>query len=577
MQDENEEPRETTLQPPKRKRGRPPKQQIVSDTSSQEESPHRGSSNSPEFSDQNAAKKRRVRPIKEEEFSSRICDQFLLLDHEIAPLGMTRQASKELALVSLRKKQERETLTSSKSEVRTATATEEAVSSEMNQDGYNGSESQDYFEVIEISSQSSNEDEEQMISSQELEPVVKEYIEISSQDESEGEEISAKQVQDSSKKKMNDRNGKEMSLTVEAENEKTDKIADSGVHKTGLPKVKRTFAEDHSAENSHSSSSDPFPPIDFSFESNTALAEDKREKGASGNAEEIPEAFLTDENSNQVMSSSSSVPPKAGVTTKFSVSKIQSLFKKSAQESNSGSFENNSEQKSIKNVLVTSVNNLNVPVTSVSLKNSRTQVLSSTSEPGRRVLESNDHRGVHNDVETVAARKSVAMHALQMVSQDDTGTSKRRSEKIGERSFIGKARRTEGRPKSIRDLKKRLSLDSSLALQQNSSVTAKPGVAENSSIGINEALGKPEKQVIASTTADLLPMRNKTSSVPLMDGDLLGTIIQDSGKIDNSKAKPQTGTQAAARKEGISQKKANDEREKLKPWVRHFSFLGETF
>ena len=108
-------------------------------------------------------------------------------------------------------------------------------------------------------------------------------------------------------------------------------------------------------------------------------------------------------------------------------------------------------------------------------------------------------------------------------------------------------------------------------------MTAKPGVAENSSKGINEAFGKQEKQVIASTTADLLPMRNKTSSVPLMDGDLLGTIIQDSGKIDDSKAKPQTGTQAAARKEGISQKKANDEREKLKPWVRHFSFLGEIF
>lgn len=50
LQDENEEETEMTLQPPKSKRGRPPKQQIVSDTSSQEQSPDRGSSSSPELS-----------------------------------------------------------------------------------------------------------------------------------------------------------------------------------------------------------------------------------------------------------------------------------------------------------------------------------------------------------------------------------------------------------------------------------------------------------------------------------------------------------------------------------------------
>lgn len=82
----------------KRKRGRPPKQQLFSDTDTAEQY----SSTSPETSDHNTATKRRKSSIKDDEplFGISPTD-FLLLDYgEIAPLGLTRQASKELALVS---------------------------------------------------------------------------------------------------------------------------------------------------------------------------------------------------------------------------------------------------------------------------------------------------------------------------------------------------------------------------------------------------------------------------------------------------------------------------------------------
>lgn len=57
---------------------------------------------------------------------------------------------------------------------------------------------------------------------------------------------------------------------------------------------------------------------------------------------------------------------------------------------------------------------------------------------------------------------------------------------------------------------------------------------------------------MASTTADLLPMQNKTKAMPLMDGDLIGMIIQDNGKIDESK---KNANSVAAREErGKNQK-----------------------
>ena len=66
------------------------------------------SSASPELSEENTTKRKRGRPPKEavKYFSTSLApSDLLLLDmDEIAPRGMTRHASKELAPVSLRKK-----------------------------------------------------------------------------------------------------------------------------------------------------------------------------------------------------------------------------------------------------------------------------------------------------------------------------------------------------------------------------------------------------------------------------------------------------------------------------------------
>lgn len=581
LQDQNEEESEMILPPQKRKRGRPPKQRILSE--GEKQTLDRLSSSSPELSEENGAKKRRRRTNKDDEFSTPLSAQYLLLGCEIAPVGMTRQASKELALISLRKKQECESMTSIKSEARTAT--EEASSSKTKQDGLaqsekretdgvetkNVSSKEDEFEVIEISSQSTEEDEEQS-SSQNSERVIKEYIVISSQSESEGEEegVPTKPAQDSSKTPLK-KNEKETSLNVDTEKDTSEKKEDGVGKKNGFTKLKKSVPSgDRAKKNNQCSNVDMFPAIDFSNEGKAAVSEVERSKASSLNTERIPEAFevdetkgfnehATDENSNQV------APPviqKGSVASPLS--KLQSLFKKSVQDKNaiSGILDNNtmsdSQQKSKELSGAACNKKSNVTITSVSVKNFRE----------------------NNDMEAVM-RRAIDMDTSHPGSQD-FGTAKRRSEKSGEQSVKGKARRTEGRPKSIRAIKKRLSIDSSAEKQENFVASTKSPISENVIGARSEALGKPEKQMLASTTADLLPMQSKNSFVPLMDGDLIGAIIQDSGNIDESKVKSHIGAQST-KKEGKSQdggntqKIAQDETEKFKPWVSNFSVVSRYF
>ena len=580
-----------TLPPQKRKRGRPPKQRIFSDTDTADGD----SSASMELSEDNSVTKKRRRCNKDDECSFGLSpSEYLLLDYEIAPLGLTRQASKELALVSLRRKQECESSVSSKSEG--GMATEGPLSLETKQDdvvkskpsgtsnfktGSNSSEEDD-FEVIEISSQST-EDEEQQTSLKDSEPVVKEYIVISSQSESEGEwEMSwKKSTQHSSKTKLKKKTKKPgKSLIEDTGSDKSEKVKDSVELKEGFNKLNKTSVKDQSKNSNQRSDVDAFPPIDFSSESKAAATEVVSDKESSLSSKKSPEAFqiektkvfnehATDENSNQVSSAGN-----------FSFSKIQSLLKKSTKEKNpipgilDNSAKSDSEQKSTDLSRTTNSADIMV-VSSMSIKNSSGPT-SPVSSKQLQANESSVNRKENNDMENLVTRTPLDMDTSQFCTDVDVaGTTKRKNEK----SAKGRARRTEGRPKSIREIKrKRLSIDTSAGIQENLAVSTKSAISENSTGGMNEALGKPEKQMIASTTADLLPMQNKTSSALLMDGDLIGAIIQDSGKIDENKSKPQTAISATKKdtktqENENTQNKAQDKTEKFKPWV---SFCVET-
>lgn len=585
-----------TLPPQKRKRGRPPKRPILSEA---DDSYDRGSSSSPELSAETSAKKKRRRRNNDDEFSFP-ASEFLLLDYDIAPLGMTRQASKEIALVSLRKRQEYEPLPSSKSEIRLATREVSSSSVETKQNGLVKSLlprvpvassretsnvqslEENSIEVVEISSQST-EDEEEHTSWQDSESV-KEYIVISSQSDSDGEE------QDLTKTKLKKKTRKkEKSSTVVSENGKSERRENGVGQKKGTAKLKKTLpVEDHAKKSSQWPTVDAFPPIDFSFEDNAAVSEVERDKKSSINTKNIPEVFeiekikvinaqtvsqTTDENSNQVTSSllSRSLP------SKFSVSKFQSVLKKSSQEKvrTPGVLDNNTKSDSVqKNTDLSGANKKKITSASAKISSAPSSPVMTSKEAGN-ILESNVNRRENNEIENSVTKMPIDMATSQLGNQS-IGAVKRLSAK----SFKGRARRTDGRPKSVRNVKKRLSVDNLTGIQPSFAASTKSPISENSTGGeMNETLGKPEKQMVASTTADLLPMQNKTSSVPLMDGDLIGAIIQDSAKIDESKFKQQTVVPSAKKEaktqgSGNTQKNVQEELDTFKPWVSNFQCMA---
>lgn len=562
--------------PEKRKRGRPPKHRLLEkDTRGMEEkkSANGNISTSPELSDGNTTKKKRGRPPKEavEYFSTSLApSDLLLLDlDEIAPRGMTRQASKELALVSLRKKQGHDHTADSGSENRSTSVKASSDTKHDNSvefepiDGEEnaGCSEQDSFEVIEISSQGTIDDEQEYCSQDSEPTLMKECIVISSQSESEGEgeKLPLKSSLNSDKTKLKKKNEKLQSVTQVAEKTRLGKAENSLGKKKGVTKLKKSLSVENQAKAiNHCASIDNFPPVEFGFESR-ARPNDMEPSLQSGSEIETSKVFgepeeQTDENSNQVKSLLS----RADLSSKLSVSKMQ-MLRKTMKVKNQPAGGLDSDHKSDRNEKSADFSNITGDLPSA--KNSSSK-LSPLSVAESSVSEASAKRRENNEME-ISARTSLQEDTSQLHNQV-APTMKRLAH---EKKNKGKAKRTEGRPKSLRDnLRKRLSSDKTAATQQNSSTTECP-VAK-----INDAQGKMDKHNITSRTADLLPMQNRTNSAPLMDGDLIGAIIQESGKDTDSKGKS-VATAPAAKKEerdaasAKKQNKAQDEAGNFRSWV----------
>lgn len=562
--------------PEKRKRGRPPKHRLLEkDTRGMEEkkSANGNISTSPELSDGNTTKKKRGRPPKEavEYFSTSLApSDLLLLDlDEIAPRGMTRQASKELALVSLRKKQGHDHTADSGSENRSTSVKASLDTKHDNSvefepiDGEEnaGCSEQDSFEVIEISSQGTIDDEQEYCSQDSEPTLMKECIVISSQSESEGEgeKLPLKSSLNSDKTKLKKKNEKLQSVTQDAEKTRLGKAENSLGKKKGVTKLKKSLSVENQAKAiNHCASIDNFPPVEFGFESR-ARPNDMEPSLQSGSEIETSKVFgepeeQTDENSNQVKSLLS----RADLSSKLSVSKMQ-MLRKTMKVKNQPAGGLDSDHKSDTNEKSADFSNITGDLPSA--KNSSSK-LSPLSVAESSVSEASAKRRENNEME-ISARTSLQEDTSQLHNQV-APTMKRLAH---EKKNKGKAKRTEGRPKSLRDnLRKRLSSDKTAATQQNSSTTECP-VAK-----INDAQGKMDKHNITSRTADLLPMQNRTNSAPLMDGDLIGAIIQESGKDTDSKGKS-VATAPAAKKEerdaasAKKQNKAQDEAGNFRSWV----------
>ena len=581
-QDQNDNNENEMSSPPeKRKRGRPPKHRLLEkdiEGMAEKKSFNGNRSTSPELSEGNSTKKKRGRPPKEavEYFSSSLApSDLLLLDlDEIAPRGMTRQASKELALVSLRKKQGHDLTVDSSSENRSASV---KASSETKHD--NAVEfapidceasgvcsEQDSFEVIEISSQGSIDDEQEFCSQDSKPALMKEFIVISSQSESEeeGEKLPTKSSLNSDKTKLKKKNEKLQSVTQDAENNRVGKAENSLGKKKGIKKLKKSLSVENQAKViNYCANVDNFPPIEFGLESRASsnemeppLLSRKNQEGCKTETSKVlsePEQ-QTDENSNQMKSLLS----RADLSSKLSVSKMQ-MLRKTMKVKNRPAGGLDSDHKSDTNEKNTDLSNVTDDLGPT--KNSSSK-LSPMSVAGITVSEASAKRRENNEME-ISARTPVLEDTSQLHNQV-VPTMKRLAH---EKKNKGKAKRTEGRPKSLRDnLKKRLSIDKTAATQQNISNSECP-------VGkINDGQGKIDKQSSTSRTADLLPMQNRSNSAPLMDGDLIGAIIQESGKDTDSKGKSTaTGPATTNEEKGASktkrQSKAQDETGNFRPWV----------
>lgn len=574
--------------PEKRKRGRPRKHRLLEkDIGGMEEkkSLDGNSSASPELSEGNTPKKKRGRPPKEVEYlsTSLAPSELLLLDlDEIAPLGLTRQASKELALVSLRKKQEHDHTADSSSEIRSASVEASSDTKQENSvefepiDGETSAvcSEQDTFEVIEISSQGTIDDEQEYCSQDSEPAVIKEYVVISSQSESEGEgeKLPMKSSLDSDKTKLKKKNKKVQSVTQDAGKDCVGKAEISLGKKKRVTKLKKSLSVENQAKAiNYCASVDNFPPVEFGFESRTNANDRESLLQSSKNLEgfeieatkDLDEpVHETDENSNQVKSLLS----RTDLSSKLSVSKMQ-MLRKTMKVKGQPAGGLDSDNKSDANQKSADLSNITDDLAST--KNSSSDLspmpLVRASFAESSVSEASMKRRENNEMEKSARRTSVE-DTSQLYSQVAGPTMKRLAH---EKKNKGKAKRTEGRPKSLREFKKRLSIDKTAATQQNSFTTEYPAGT------INDAQGKMDKHNITSRTADLLPMQNRTKSVPLMDGDLIGAIIQESGNDTDSKGKSLTTAPAAKKDEkeadsAKTQNKAQDEAGNFRSWVSFF-------
>lgn len=567
--------------PEKRKRGRPPKHRLSEKDFGQMEekkSLDDSSSTSPDLSEGNTTKRKRGRPPKDSEYFSHSLapSELLLLDlDEIAPLGLTRQASKELALVSLRKKQEHDQMTDSSSEIRSAFVESSSDTKRENSETSAFCSEQDTFEVIEISSQGTTDEESENCSQDSKPAVIKECIVISSQSESEveAEKAQVKSSHDLAKTKLKKKNKKNTTVIQGAGKDRVGKGEKSLGKKK---KLKRLLSAKKNME--LSTGVDNFPPIDFGFESRTLLSPETKQgkpilksgKNLEGFEIEATKVFDepgqdTDENSNQVSTSFS----RTDLSSKLSMTKMQTLRKKmKVQNPLVGRLDNNNKSEQI------SADLSNVIDDFTTVTNSRSKLSPVSLEQGalaeNSVFERSVIRWENNEMEKSATRASIDQDTSQLCNQG-SGTMKRLGdEKKYKEKNKGKARRTEGRPKSIRELKKRLSIDKTAPTHQNSSTT------EYSAGVMKDAQGKVDKHNITSATAELLPMQNRTNSVPLMDGDLIGAIIQQSGNDSEMKS---PSTSSTAKKDGKNediekrQDKTQEDAGNLRSWVRFIFYF----
>ena len=518
------------MPPRQRKRGRPPKQRILLETDSENQTPDCGGSSSPESSGKNSTKKKRRRRSRDDAMPSELATKLLLLDHDIAPVGMTRQASKELALVSMRKNREGETAAISNSEGGSPSR-EVASSAESERDYFSklGGERKDDVEVIEISSLSTD-DEEPLTSSQESQTAT---IVISSQSDSESE--SGKK--DATVTYVEGTNHSEaFAEETSSENiDEKDKAQNNAIVplETSVAKLKRMLSNDlyRSVDIGLKNSGEAVSEIEQreDFVESTAMSCEPLEK------EDLND-HARDVNSNLTTKTS----PVASNPSEW---KSQSLSEKHTRDKILGSYETiariERNEKEFPGTTTTSL-----------LKSSGGKL---SGDKLQNIFESTDDHMVTNDMASSETKR------LASTKDSVASTPKGRSDKIVPNT--GKAKRTNGRPKSIRDHRKRLpSLDDSPGMKRDSTVSRKTAmfIAESET-------GKVERQTMASTTADLLPMQNKAKAVPLMDGDLIGMIIQDNQMIDESK-KTQTATESG-KKEGKTRVNGHSETQKLKPWV----------
>ncbi|XP_074626287.1 uncharacterized protein LOC141884405 isoform X2 [Acropora palmata] len=516
------------MPPRKGKRGRPPKTRILSDSENQ--TPDHGHSSSLESSGKNSTKKKRRRRNGDDTVPSELATRLLLLEHDIAPVGMTRQASKELALVSMRQKHDGETAAISNSEGGSLPL-EVASAAESKRDCFSKLEIErkDDFEVIEISSLSTD-DEETLTSSQESRAAT---IYISSQSDSESEsgkkDATVTHVEETTQ-------GEAFVEETSSENiNEKDKVQNSAIVplETGVAKLKRIL------------SNDSYRSFDICLRnSGKAVSEiEQREDFVESTAMSC-ESLEKDDLNDHAMDLNSNLTAKtSAVDSNPSEWKSQSLSEKHTRGKILASYET---------TVCTERNDEEFPgTTTTSSSKSSGGKLSVDKLPSS--FESTDDRKVTNDMAS-SETKRWALSQLDSIPS----APKRRIDKIV--ANTGKAKRTSGRPKSIRDHRKRLpSLDDAPGLKRDSSVSKKTAMF----IAESEA-GKIERQTLASTTADLLPMQNKTTAVPLMDGDLIGMIIQDNQKVDDSK-KTQTATESG-KKEGKTRVDGHSETLKFKPW-----------
>ena len=308
--------------------------------------------------------------------------------------------------------------------------------------------------------------------------------------------------------------------------------------------MRESFSVENQSEAKKSdsdSSGDNFSPISFSIESRTKALQgeidnvlpnlDDNEMVTGKDSDEL--AQETDVNSNEVKSSLL----RPDVSSKLSLSKMRTLGKSMKVK--------NQVDERLRNPNDTKGNvDLSPSLDTNGNSNKTDGVLSSeTSQPlVRSSIDENkieEARGTQRDtdiLEISATRSSLDGDVSQL---NNRVTMKRHVDM--ENRMKGKAKRTEGRPKSRREFKRPLLTDKPSAIHPNSN-----GAGGSAGV-MTDSLGKKtdKQHIVASTTAaDLLPRQNNTKSVALMDGDLIGAIIQDSGKDDESKNKPVTSKQS---------------------------------